>query len=69
MMMRGHAIRLAGTQRLLRIADALPAFEELRSINQSPFMIDAAIDEIRVIERKLDGAVDDGIGGFNAQHE
>lgn len=61
-------IRL-GHQRLPRIPDALATLEILRPVHEPPLRVLAPVDEIRVVERELDGAVDDGVGGLDAQHE
>lgn len=56
-------------KRLALVPDALLALEELGPVHQAPLVVDASIDEVRVIQRQLRRAVDDVIGRLHAQHE
>lgn len=59
-------LRLEG---LALITDTLHALEVLGTINQSALVVCARVDEVRVEERKLDGAVDNRINGLDTLHE
>lgn len=56
-------------ERLPLIPDPLHALEELRPVHQPPLVVDPPVDEVRVIQRQLCGAVDDVVGGLDAEHE
>ena len=66
--MAGRPIRLRH-ERFPRIADPLPTLEVLRPIHESLLVVLTAIDKVRVIQRQLDGAVDERVGGLDAEHE
>lgn len=51
------------------ITNARTALEELRPVHEPPLVIDPAVDEVWVIEGQLGGAVDDMVGGLDAEHE
>ena len=56
-------------QRHPAIPNPLHALEKLRAVHQPALVINAAIDEIGIVERQLGGAVDDVVGGLDTQHE
>ena len=56
------------TEGLVIRSDALLA-DEMRPFDKSAFAVDSPVDEIRIVEGQLGGAVDDVVRSFDAKHK